>query len=310
MTILPVKDILAQKEYKEIIVEKDPPIGRIILNQPEKMNPLNWYRITEMGKAAKELEWNDDIKVIIIKGAGRCFSAGYDLTPPKDMAADGDIMKTSRNFPPGGRYVSPERDRISGQYNRDHLSNYLLLWDLDKPVIAQIHGYCLAGATELASFCDIRIVAEGTQVGYPVARELSSGNIQWFVWLLGITKATELMFTGDAMSAEEALRAGWATRVYPLETLEEETEKFARRVAQIPTKLIMMTKKALHAQLDVMGFRTGLQWGSDILSLFSTTDVTQNFSESIKEKGLKAALQQRDENFGDYRTAEDPKDPK
>jgi len=307
MTLLPTGEVLADGEYREIILEKNPPLGRIILNEPEKMNPLNWRRIAEIGKAAKELEWDDDIKVIVLKGAGRCFSSGFDLTPPENMTSEKDYFTRSRNFPPGGRYVSSERDWISGQYNRDHLATFFLLWDLDKPVIAQIHGYCLAGATELASFCDIRMVAEGTQIGYPVARQLTPGNIQWFVWFMGITKATEFMFTGDPMTAEEAHRVGWATRVYPASELEAQTEKFAQRVAQIPTKLIMMTKRSLHAQLDVMGFRTGLQWGSDILSVTNSMGQTEEFFAGVKDKSLKEGLQQRDKAFGDYGTAEGQK---
>ena len=105
------------------------------------------------------------------------------------------------------------------------------------------------------------------------------------------------------MTAEEAHRVGWATRVYPGAELEIETEKFAQRVAQIPTKLIMMTKRSLHAQLDVMGFRTGLQWGSDILSVTNSMGGTEAFFAGVKKKGLKSGLRQRDKTFGDYGTS-------
>lgn len=105
------------------------------------------------------------------------------------------------------------------------------------------------------------------------------------------------------MTAEEAHRVGWATRVYPGTELEAQTEKFAQRVAQIPTKLIMMTKRSLHAQLDVMGFRTGLQWGSDILSVTNSMGRTEEFFAGVKERGLKDGLRQRDKVFGDYGAA-------
>jgi len=124
------------------------------------MNALNWHRLNEIGVAIKEMERDNDIRVIIIKGTGRCFSAGYDIIPPTE---EGE----SRNFPPGGIYVNADRDWISGQYNRHHMATYFLIWELDKPVIAQIHGYCLAGATELASFCDLRLLAEGAQGRLP-----------------------------------------------------------------------------------------------------------------------------------------------
>jgi len=179
------------------------------------------------------------------------------------------------------------------------MATYFLIWELDKPVIAQIHGYCLAGATELASFCDLRLLAEGTQVGYPAARAMSTstGNIQWMVWLLGMTRAKHFMFTGDSMDAEEALRTGWATSVYPADRLEEETESLARRMAAIPTDLIMLSKHALNAQFEIMGFRTGLMWGSDVLSLMNLRKDSGDFSRIAQEKGLKAALDERDAPF-------------
>ena len=119
---------------------------------------------------------------------------------------------------------------------------YYTIWDLQKPVIAQVHSYCLAGASELASFCDMRFVADNVTVGFPVARNIGPGSIQYMPWMVGITKAKEYMFTGDPMDAQEAYRVGWATKVYPVDKLEEETERFARRVAAVETDLIMLTK--------------------------------------------------------------------
>ena len=256
------------------------------------------------------MERDDNVNVIIIKGAGVCFSAGYDLTP--GTQGKGTI------FPESGVYIHPERDHLWGSYNRHHMSIYFTLWDLQKPVIAQIHSWCLAGASELASFCDLRLLDDNARIGWPVARDMSPGNIQYLPWLVGITKAKEYMFTGDPMDAQEALRVGWATRVYPPEKLEEETEKLARNIAGIPTDLIMFTKRSINAQFEVMGFRTALMWGSEILSL-------QGFRESsgalrgsrrgerqrgyadninvVEEKGLKSYLDARDAGRGAYRTS-------
>ncbi len=167
-------------------------------------------------------------------------------------------------------------------------------------MIAQIHKWCLAGASELSAFCDLRILSEDAMVGFPVAQTLSPGNIQYMPWLVGLTKATEYMFTGDQMDAQEALRVGWATRVYPLDKLTEETEKLARRIANAPTDLIMFTKRSLHRQLDVMGFRVGLMWGSEILSLQGYRKSAGPFGQIAEEKGLKAALEWRDAGRGSY----------
>jgi len=112
-----------------------------------------------------------------------------------------------------------------------------------------------------------------------------------------MTRAKHFMFTGDSMDAEEALRAGWATAVYPVDRLEEETEALARRIAAIPTDLIMLTKHTLNAQFEIMGFRTGLMWGSDVLGLMNLRKDMGEFSRIAQEKGLKAALDERDAPF-------------
>ncbi len=304
-------------EYKTILCQVDNPIGRIILNQPEKRNPLSYRRLCEIAEAAKEMEADDNVRVIIMKGSGVCFSAGYDLTPGKQ--GKGTV------YPESGVYIHRDRDHIWGSYNRHHMSIYFTLWDLQKPVIAQIHSWCLAGASELASFCDLRILADNTHVGWPVARDMSPGNIQYMPWMVGITKAKEYMFTGDAMDAQEALRVGWATRVYPLDKLEEETEKLARNIAGVPTDLIMFTKRSINAQFEVMGFRTGLMWGSEILSLqgfrrsggamFGSGNAPElrtpgTYLRIAEEKGLKAYLDARDAGRGAYRASDDAKKTK
>ncbi|MBM2825756.1 MAG: Enoyl-CoA hydratase/isomerase [Dehalococcoidales bacterium] len=286
--------------YKMILCDVHDQIGRIILNQPEKRNPLNYYRLAEVAAAAKEMERDDNVKVIIIKGAGPCFSAGYDLTPGKQ--GKGTL------HPETGVYINPDRDQVWGTYNKHHLSVYFTLWDLQKPVIAQIHSYCLAGATELSAFCDMRIVSDDAVIGWPVSRALSPGNIQYAPWMIGITKAKEMYFTGDSMDAQEAWRVGWATRVYPRAQLEEETEKFAQRMTLIETDLIMMTKRGINRQMEMMGFRTGVEsWSTDFLSLAGFRKSAGEFSKVAEEMGLKAALDWRDSKFGDLRTSEKAK---
>jgi enoyl-CoA hydratase len=273
-------------EYETIHCEVYSPIGRISLNQPEKRNMLFYKRLCQIAEAAKEMERDENVRVIIIKGEGPCFSSGYDMTPGKE--GKGTL------WPETGFYIHPDRDWLWGSYNRQHMDVYFTLWDLQKPVIAQIHSWCLAGASELASFCDLRILADDAKIGWPVARDLSPGNIQYMPWMVGITKAKEYMFTGEPMDAQEALRSGWATRVYPRDRLEEETEKLAQNIAGIPTDLIMFTKRSINAQFEVMGFKNGLMWGSEILSLQNFRKSAGEFEKSAKKMGVKAAFKRRD----------------
>lgn len=283
-------------DYKTILCQVKPPIGKIMLNQPEKRNPLSYPRLCELAEAAKEMEMDEEVRVIIIKGAGPCFSAGYDLTPGRGGRG---TLRSEKGF-----YIHPDRDRLWGSYNLHHMSVYFTLWDLQKPVIAQIHSWCLAGATELAAFCDLRILADNAQIGFPVASTLSPGNIQYMPWMVGITKAKEYMFTCEPMEAQEALRVGWATRVYPLEKIDEETEKLAQKIAGTPTDLIMFTKRSINRQLEIMGFRNGLMWGSDYLSLQGYRKSAGEFSRIAEEQGLKAAIEWRDARWGAYSFSE------
>lgn len=288
---------IEHEPYDLIRYEKDAPIGRIVLNSPEKRNPLGYERLVQIAMAAKEMELDDDIKVIIIKGDGPSFCAGYDITPihPGEPA---------RNQPIGG-YIHPDRDRLWGSYNMEHLRVYFTLWDLQKPVVAQIHGYCLAGGTELSSLCDLRVVAEDAQIGWPVGRTWSPGNIQYMPWLVGLTKAKYYMFTNTPMDGVEAFRCDWASAVFPASDLEAKTEEIARQIALTDTNLIMLTKRSINRQMEMMGFRSALYASTDVLAVSGFRARDNEFERISQEQGLKAALDWRDKTLGmEYRTSE------
>jgi enoyl-CoA hydratase len=284
--------------YDLIRYEKDAPIGRIVLNSPEKRNPLGYERLLQIEMAAKEMELDDDIKVIILKGDGPSFCSGYDITPIQPG-------EPARNKPVDG-FIHEDRDPVWSSYNMEHLRVYFTLWDLQKPVIAQIQGYCLAGGTELAGFCDLRIVAEDAQIGWPVGRHWSPGNIQYFPWVTNVTKAKFYMFTNLPMDGNEAFRCDWASAVYPAGELEEKTEDLARQISLTDTDLIMLTKRSINRQYELMGFRTGMYMSSDIFSLAGLRPGRgeDKFSKLAMEEGLKAALDWRDSTQNiEYRTS-------
>lgn len=289
-------------------IERAPPIGRIVLNSPEKRNPLGYERLLQIEMAAKLLELDDEIRVIIIKGQGPSFCAGYDMTPIKKG-------ERQRNVPPGG-YINSKRDRLWQSYDLEHARVYFTLFDLQKPVIAQIQGACLAGGTELAGFCDLRIVAEDANIGWPVGRNWSPGNLQYIPWLVGMTKAKYYMFTCEPMSGLEARDCHWASEAVPAEKLEARTEELAHQIALTPTDLIMLTKRSINRQFEVMGFRTGIAASVDILAISSFREQSlyaprtdtgggDEFMRRAERDGLKAAMQWREEVFGNrYRDSE------
>lgn len=272
--------------YQNIILD-DPAdkVRRITLNRPNKRNALSNALRTELFDALEAADRDDSISVMIIRGAGPSFSAGYDLTEDN---RHGQPFHTAAGI---------------GNWPRHVVEGCFRIWDLAKPVIAQVHGHCLAGGTELATSCDLVYVAEDAMIGYPPVRSISPPDNQFFPWLMGMRRAMELMLTGDAMSGTEAAEGGFANRAFPAEALEEQVLAIAARVAQIPIDLQQFNKRALHRQMDAMGMRQGIRAGTEMQALAMWTDTTRNWLGKIQEQGLNAALSSRDSAFGDGRTA-------
>jgi enoyl-CoA hydratase len=284
--------------YENILFESDGRVATITLNRPEKLNALSNELRGEMFHALKEAEADREIGVIIIKGAGRAFSAGYDLSPSR-QAREGHAYVHPRSGMPDTGSTHPAHY----DWSRHVLMANWQIWELSKPVIAQVHGYCLAGATELASFCDFRIVAEDAQVGYPPVRAMGTMDIMWAPWHLPMTKAREFAYVGDAFSGKDMAAMGWATYAVPGEELAEFTLRFARRMAHIDNHLLMYSKRSVNRQYEAMGIRGGLMSGTDVEAMSKHRPEAGEFGRISAEKGLKAALEWRDAPFRDFRGA-------
>ena len=273
-------------DFKHILVDVPRPgVSRITLNRPESRNALN---NTLRGELYGQLEANDgdaDIRVTIIRGAGKAFCAGYDLKANN---------RADQPFHTAGG---------DGNWARHVVDGFFRVWDLAKPVIAQVHGYCLAGGTELATSCDLVYVAEDAAIGYPVVRSMSPPDNQFFPHLLGLRNAMEMMLTGNAISGIEAAEQGFANRAYSGDTLEAEVLEIAERIAKVPSDLQQMNKRAVHRQMELMGVRAAIRSGTEIQALaFHTESTKAHFKELAA--GLTTALTSRDKKFGDYRTKE------
>ena len=175
------------------------------------------------------------------------------------------------------------------------------IWDLAKPVIAQVHGYCLAGGSELATGCDLVYIAEDAKMGYPAVR-FGVPDMHFHAWFLGMRRAMEMMVTGDSITGIEAVAEGWANRAFPADKLEDAVLEIAERIATIPTELVQLNKRTVHRQMDAMGMRAGIRAGTELCALGVHTQAMRDFLEAARTGGLTAALQKRDEPFGDYRT--------
>lgn len=223
---------------------------------------------------------------MIIRGAGECFSAGYDLKPDPE-----DPMPW---FTPGG----------DGQWPRHVVQGWFEIWDMAKPVIAQVHGWCLAGGSELATACDLVYVAEDAQVGYPPIRTMTTPDMQYHPWLMGMRAAMEQMLTGDHMSGIEAARVGWANRAFPAAELGERVLSIAERVSNIPPDLQQLNKRTVHRAMEIMGIRTAIRSGSEILALGLHQRSSREYLQRMVAGDLGEALDDRDRPFGDYRQAQ------
>ena len=255
------------------------------MNRPDKRNALCNPLRQELFYSLEELDNDREVKVIIIAGKGSSFCAGYDLSYNNAEDLPFHTSKTDGFWP---RHVTDGAFKI---------------WDLSTPVIAEVHGYCLAGGTELAASCDLVYVAEDTEIGYPVVRSMSPPDNQFFPWLMGMRNAMEMMLTGESISGEEAVSYGFANKCFDKESLSDEVIKIAEKVAKVPSDIQAINKRAVHRQMEAMGMRNGIRAGTEMQALAMHSKSTQ---EHLKElaSGLKEALTKRDKEFGDYRTKE------
>jgi len=258
-------------------------VRKIYLNRPEKRNALCNPLRQELFKSLEDLDNDPEVKAIIIAGKGSCFCAGYDLSYNNKDDLPYHTGTTDGFWP---RHVTDGAFRI---------------WDLSTPVIAEVHGYCLAGGTELAASCDLVYVTKDAEIGYPVVRSMSPPDNQFFPWLLGMRNAMEMMLTGESISGEEAASQGFANKSFDADAISEEVTKIAEKVAKVPSDIQAINKRAVHRQMEAMGMRTGIRAGTEMQALAMHSKSTQ---EHLKElaSGLKEALTKRDKEFGDYRT--------
>jgi enoyl-CoA hydratase len=280
----------ASAAYRLIAVDTPRPlVRRITLNRPEKRNALSNELRTELFDVLRAADRDEAARVSVVRGAGTCFSAGYDL------GADLRL---------GWPHPTAEGD---GSWPRHVVHGWFEIWDLAKPVIAQVHGYCLAGGSELASACDLVYVAEDAQIGYPPVRLMSPPDMQFHPWLVGMRRAMELMLTGDPISGAEAARIGFANRAFPAAELETRVLDLAERVAKIPTSLQQINKRSIHRAMEIMGMRAALRAGTELQALAFHQPESVEYRKEVR-RNLKDALTKRDGRFGDYRAGKKRRD--
>jgi enoyl-CoA hydratase len=264
-----------------LIDDPAPHVRRLTLNRPAKRNALSNALRGAIFEALEEADRDPRVRVIVLRGAGTCFSSGYDL------AGLGELPF----YTAGGQ----------GQWARHVVEGCFRMWDLAKPIIAQVHGWCLAGGSELAVACDLVYVAEDAQIGYPAVRTMSPPDNQYHAWIVGMRSAMELMLTGDAFDGLEAVRLGFANRAFKADDLEREVLAMAERIAKVDPELAQLNKRLVHRQMEA-----GLRAGTDLHALGWHTPASRTYMAEMR-KGVTQALSTRDSAFGDYRAGDKAK---
>lgn len=266
--------------YTYIETEITDGIAHLKFNRPAQLNAFNNDLMRETLAAMAALNSNEDVRVIVVSGQGRAFSAGFDL-----KAASERTLESHAQW----------REQLELQF--DFIMSF---WDLKVPTIAVVQGYCLAGALELSLACDMTVAASDALFGEPEVRFGSGAVAMLFPWITGPKQAKELLFTGDdRITADRALQMGLINYVVAPKDVMAEGLRLARNVANSSAASVQKTKQAVNRTYDMMGLRQALAVGLDIDTDINATPTIekQEFSRIRKEQGVKAAIAWRDARF-------------
>jgi enoyl-CoA hydratase len=263
-----------------VLIEDIGPVRRLTMNRPGALNALSGGLIAALSQAFGEAGEEPGVGVIILRGAGRAFCAGYDLTED----ASGGVLDARR-----------------WHEDLSHSTNAMLeILDNPKPVIAQVQSYCLAGGTDLMLACDLAVASDDAYFGYVDVR-FGSGVVSMFLpWVVGVRKAKELLFTGeDRVPADEALRIGLVNRVVPRDELDDATLALAEEIAKNEPFVVQTSKRAANRAWDVAGFRAAMAANTELDVMIETANLParDEFRRITQEQGLKAAIAWRDARF-------------
>ncbi len=247
---------------------------RLTLNRPAKLNAISRELREELTSAVADAVGDDRVRVIVICGAGRAFCSGYDLSEgqPADAWAWREILA-------------------------EDVAATLAIWRCPKPVIAQVHGYALAGGLELAMACDLIVASDDARLGEPEIRFGSAPVTLLMPFLIGQKRTRELLMTGDLIDAREAERIGLVNRVVPADGLVAEVDSLADRIARVPPDVMAPTKLMLNRAMEVAGFAEAVELGLDLQSFINMSETSRAFAAIVRRDGLKAALAWRDERY-------------
>lgn len=290
--------------YENLIIDRvgtDGRVGRIQLHRPEKLNALSQELLYEFNDVLHDMEADDSIRVIIVRGTERAFSSGYDLTPSGGRGADGVVRRHKSVDDKGRRLVMGIR---TGMQQITDIHMYF--WNMAKVTIAQVKGYAIAGGCELCMMADLVCVAEDAQLGHPGLRGLGTSRTG-VIWplVIGMRKAKELYYTGENVSGIEAERIGMVNYAWPKEELEDRTIAFADRLAIMSADHLAILKLNMNRFYENMGIYSSVRSSTDLDAAGQMTGFSYAWQDKVGELGFRSAVDWRDGPFREMDTYKD-----
>ena len=279
--------------FQTLLYATDGAVATITLNRPERLNTIVPPMPDEFEAAVRQATLDPEIKVIVVRGAGRSFCAGYDFGG--GFHHWDDIMTTDGRWDPGKDFIG------AGAYGPTQ--KFMSMWRTPKPVIAQVHGWCVGGGSDMALCADLIIASEDAQIGTPYSRIWGCYLSGMWIYRLGLTKAKEHALTGRPLSGRQAADVELINAAVPFEELEETVRAQAEELAQIPLSQLAAMKLVVNQTYENMGLASTQTLGPILDGLMRNTPDAQRFIETAAEEGVRAATQARDAAFADYSAA-------
>ena len=270
----------------ELLAETDGPVATFTLNRPERLNAITPALIEALDGALAGALADDAVRVIRLRGAGRAFCAGYDLEWAAELMHEGDLAGP---WDPAADYRTMSR----------FVDSYRALWRSPKPVVAQVHGVCVGGGSDLALCSDLIVCAEDARIGYPPARVWGSPTTAMWFHRLGLERAKRLLLTGDPMDGTTAAEWGFASAAYAADELDEAAMTLCRRIARLPANQLQFMKMLVNTAVEAQGLAATQTLGTLLDGAARHTPEGLAFTDAAMAD-VRTAVAERDAPFGDY----------
>ena len=280
--------------FETLLHSVDGPVATITLNRPESLNTIVPPMPDELEAAVHRSIADPEVKVIVLRGAGRSFCAGFDF--------GGGFHHWDEGMTTGGRW-NPGKDFAAVTSDLGPVPRFMSIWRSPKPVIAQVHGWCVGGGSDLALCADLVIASEDARIGTPYSRVWGCYLTGMWLYRLGLTRAKELALTGKPLSGSEAARIEMINRAVPFAQLEETVREQAAELASLPASQLAAMKLIVNQAYENMGLASTQTLGPILDGLMRNTPEALEFVETAESEGVAAAIERRDGAFADYSQA-------